>query len=110
MTRVDFPLDRAVNDTTLTILVAILAVLVVWTLLRFAARLIAAAIIVGLLLAGLAVLAGRLTGQPPAAVVDAVIATVTAESTRTARDLRQVEDFGRLDRMGRTPTPLPPAK
>lgn len=106
MTWADFPLDLPVNDTTLTILVVTLAVLVIWTLLRFVARLIAAAIIVGVLLAGLVVLAGRLSGRPPAVVVDAVIATVTAEATRTAHDLMQVEDYGRLDRMGRTPTPL----
>jgi hypothetical protein len=104
-----FP-NLPINDTTVTIVVVILVALVVWTLLKFVARLIAAAIIVGLLLVGLAMVAGRLTGQPPEAVVDSVIATVTAESTRTARDLLGRDDFGRLDKMGLTPTPAPPTK
>lgn len=96
-----------INETTLTIVAVIVAALVVWTLLKVVARLIAAVIIVGLLLAGVALLVGRFSGQPPAAVVRSAVATVAAEATRTTGDVTGVDGFGRLDRMGLTPTPRP---
>jgi hypothetical protein len=94
-----------VPETLATVVVIIVAVLAAWAALRFVARVVAGVVLAGLLLAGLLVLAGRATGQPPAAVVGTVVTSISAEATRTRQAVPAWEDLGRADRMGRSPAP-----
>jgi hypothetical protein len=96
------------HPAVVTAIIVILALLTVWTILRFVARVVAGLLLTGLLVVGLVVAVGRLTGRPPATVVAVAVEAVTAEATRVARDLPAFADFGRLDRMGEPrPSPRP---
>ena len=82
----------------------LVAILLLWVLVKIFARLVVTAVMVGALVVSLVVAAGWLTDRPPTQLVDSAVATVTAGSTRSARDSREPED----DALPRTLAPARP--